>query len=89
VRFAAADGCIDLLIFAEELLLLAIEDTRDRVHGPAASTLHCGLAGAARADRALMGAAITDDSCRLVASEESPGGDDTLRILTPYQVKIP
>jgi hypothetical protein len=66
------------LLLAEELFLLAINDAKGRIHGPAAPMLRYGLAGAVLADLALLGMVGLEQRGRLATRGEGPQGDDIL-----------
>lgn len=67
-----------MLILAEELFLLAINDAKGRIHGSAAPLLRYGLVGAVLADLALLGAIGLDHRGRLATVGPSPRADDIL-----------
>lgn len=67
-----------VLILAEELFLLAINDAKGRIHGMAESMLCYGLAGAVLADLALHSEIRVDPKGRLAVCGDGPRGDDIL-----------
>jgi Golgi phosphoprotein 3 len=67
-----------MLILPEELFLLAINDAKGRIHGPAAPMLRYGLVGAVLADLALRRNVRLDHKGRLETLGEGPRGDDIL-----------